>query len=234
MASMNGVSPNPVNYLMRPDRRVGIVGYGAYVPRFRLPGSEVARVWTGGVGGSPVTEKAVAGPDEDVTTMRIEAARNALARAGIDPTGPACGVDRQREPPLCRQADQHHRRGEYWRVAQHPGRRLGVRLQGRHRSSPGFDRHRRQRHGPVHAEHWDGHRPVAARRRARIHGGQWRRGLRHRPGGRVGRRLSRAATASSPTRRTSGGAPTRAIPVTASASPANRLTSTMSSPPAAS
>jgi hydroxymethylglutaryl-CoA synthase len=70
---------------MRPDRRVGIVGYGAYVPRFRLPGSEVARVWTGGYGGAPVTEKAVAGPDEDVTTMSIEAARNALARAGIDP-----------------------------------------------------------------------------------------------------------------------------------------------------
>jgi hydroxymethylglutaryl-CoA synthase len=70
---------------MRPDRRVGIVGYGAYVPRFRLPGSEVARIWTGGLGGSPVTEKAVAGPDEDVTTMSIEAARNALARAAIDP-----------------------------------------------------------------------------------------------------------------------------------------------------
>lgn len=85
MVSMNGVNPNPVNYLMRPDRRVGIVGYGAYVPRFRLPGAEVARVWTGGLGGAPVTEKAVAGPDEDVTTMSIEAARNALARAGIDP-----------------------------------------------------------------------------------------------------------------------------------------------------
>ncbi|HYO87464.1 MAG TPA: hydroxymethylglutaryl-CoA synthase [Candidatus Limnocylindrales bacterium] len=85
MVSMNGASPQPVNLLMRPDRSVGIVGYGAYVPRFRLPGSEVARVWTGGLGGSPVTEKAVAGPDEDVTTMSIEAARNALARAGIDP-----------------------------------------------------------------------------------------------------------------------------------------------------
>ncbi len=71
--------------LMRPDRQVGIVGYGAYVPRYRLPGSEVARVWTNGLGGSPITEKAVAGLDEDVTTMSIEAARNALARAGIDP-----------------------------------------------------------------------------------------------------------------------------------------------------
>lgn len=71
--------------LMRPIQQVGIVGYGAYIPRYRLPGSEVARVWTNGLGGSPVTEKAVAGLDEDVTTMSIEAARNAVARAGIDP-----------------------------------------------------------------------------------------------------------------------------------------------------
>ena len=85
MVSMDGTSPRPLNLLMQPDRRAGIVGYGAYVPRFRLPGSEVARVWTGSLGGSPVTEKAVAGPDEDVTTMSIEAARNAPARAAIDP-----------------------------------------------------------------------------------------------------------------------------------------------------
>jgi hydroxymethylglutaryl-CoA synthase len=72
-------------FLLRPDRQVGIVGYGSYVPRYRLPGTEVARVWTNGLGGSPVTEKAVAGPDEDVTTMAVEAARNAVARAAIDP-----------------------------------------------------------------------------------------------------------------------------------------------------
>jgi hydroxymethylglutaryl-CoA synthase len=70
---------------MRPDRKVGVVGYGAYVPRYRLPGSEVARIWTNGLGGSPVKEKAVAGLDEDVTTMSVEAARNALARARISP-----------------------------------------------------------------------------------------------------------------------------------------------------
>lgn len=73
------------NLLMRPDRQVGIVGYGAYVPRYRLPGAEIVRVWTNGLGGSPVKEKAVAGLDEDVVTMSIEAARNAVARAGIDP-----------------------------------------------------------------------------------------------------------------------------------------------------
>jgi hydroxymethylglutaryl-CoA synthase len=71
--------------VLKTDRPVGIVGYGAYVPRYRLPGTEVARVWTGGAGGSPVKEKAVAGLDEDVITMSIEAAQNALKRAAIDP-----------------------------------------------------------------------------------------------------------------------------------------------------
>src|SRR5260221_5329106 len=75
-----------VRNLMKTNRTVGIVGYGAYVPRYRLPAKEVARVWTGGLGGVPIKEKAVAGLDEDVITMSIEAARNALARAQIDPT----------------------------------------------------------------------------------------------------------------------------------------------------
>lgn len=77
----NGLRPK----MMKPSRDVGIVGYGAYVPRFRLPASEVARVWTEGTGGLPIKEKAVPGLDEDVATMSIEAARNAVARAGIDP-----------------------------------------------------------------------------------------------------------------------------------------------------
>ena len=72
--------------ILKSDREVGLIGYGAYVPRYRLPASEVARVWTGGQGGTPVKEKSVPGLDEDVVTMSIEAARNALARAdGVDP-----------------------------------------------------------------------------------------------------------------------------------------------------
>jgi hydroxymethylglutaryl-CoA synthase len=66
---------------LKPDREVGIVGYGAYVPRFRLPATEVERIWTEGEGGTPISEKAVAGLDEDVVTISVEAARNALARA---------------------------------------------------------------------------------------------------------------------------------------------------------
>ena len=74
------------NILLKPNRPVGISGYGAYVPRYRLPASEVARVWTDGQGGLPIKEKAVPGLDEDVATMSIESARNALKRAGIPPT----------------------------------------------------------------------------------------------------------------------------------------------------
>lgn len=70
--------------LMKPDRPVGIVGYGAYVPRYRLPATEVSEMWTGGTGGTPIIEKSVNGLDEDVATMSVEAARNALARAQID------------------------------------------------------------------------------------------------------------------------------------------------------
>ena len=42
-------------------------------------------MWTNGQGGVPIKEKAVNGLDEDVTSMSIEAARNALARAEINP-----------------------------------------------------------------------------------------------------------------------------------------------------
>src|SRR5512132_2905454 len=71
--------------LLKPAKPVGIIGYGSYVPRYRLPAKEVARVWTGGKGGLPIKKKAVPGIDEDVITMSIEAARNAMKRAQIDP-----------------------------------------------------------------------------------------------------------------------------------------------------
>lgn len=70
--------------IMKPKRDVGIIGYGAYVPRFRIRAEEIARVWGGADDGLPIEEKSVPGLDEDTVTMSIEAARNALARAGID------------------------------------------------------------------------------------------------------------------------------------------------------
>jgi len=73
--------------MLKPERDVGIVGYGAYVPRYRLPADEIARIWMDGKGGTPIKEKSVPGLDEDVVTMSLEAARNTLARAyDVDPS----------------------------------------------------------------------------------------------------------------------------------------------------
>jgi hydroxymethylglutaryl-CoA synthase len=71
--------------MMRPTRPVGLIGYGVYIPRYRIAAREIARMWTDGRGGTPVQSKSVPGPDEDTVTMSIEAARSAIARAGVDP-----------------------------------------------------------------------------------------------------------------------------------------------------
>ncbi|GAB4426640.1 MAG: hydroxymethylglutaryl-CoA synthase [Anaerolineae bacterium] len=70
---------------MKPTINTGIVGYGVYIPQYRIPAREIARVWKEGHGGVPIREKAVPGPDEDTMTIGLEAARNALARAQINP-----------------------------------------------------------------------------------------------------------------------------------------------------
>lgn len=85
MSNYPGNSEGSETILLKPARPVGIIGYGAYVPRYRLPASEVARIWTEGQSGVPIKEKSVPGLDEDVITMSIEASRNALARAEIAP-----------------------------------------------------------------------------------------------------------------------------------------------------
>ncbi|HLC76616.1 MAG TPA: hydroxymethylglutaryl-CoA synthase [archaeon] len=67
--------------------QVGIVGYGAYIPRFRIKVEEIAKVWNTNAAaikdGLLVDEKSVPNDDEDTVTISVEAARNALARAGI-------------------------------------------------------------------------------------------------------------------------------------------------------
>ncbi|MFP3220299.1 MAG: hydroxymethylglutaryl-CoA synthase [Candidatus Marsarchaeota archaeon] len=75
---------------MKPKNGVSVYGWGSYVPPYRLTVAEVSRVW----GRDPkqyedelnVKEKAVAGPDEDSATMAVEAAKNALARASVQPS----------------------------------------------------------------------------------------------------------------------------------------------------
>ena len=83
---MNAAKENEKkSLLLKPNRPVGITGYGAYIPQYRLPAAEIARVWGGSDEGLPIKEKSVPGLDEDTVTMSVEAARNALKRAGINP-----------------------------------------------------------------------------------------------------------------------------------------------------
>ncbi len=70
-------------------RNAGIISYGAYVPRFRILPDEIARIW--GEDGEAIKKglmifsKSVPYPDEDVITISVEAARNALARSDVNP-----------------------------------------------------------------------------------------------------------------------------------------------------
>ena len=69
---------------------VGIVSYGAYIPRYRIEPAEIGRVW--GVDGKAmgkglfINQKSVPSPDEDVVTIAAEAARGMMARVpDVDP-----------------------------------------------------------------------------------------------------------------------------------------------------
>ncbi len=66
----------------------GIVGYGVYIPIYRIKTAEIAMVWgeepkriETGLG---IIEKAVGGIDEDTATIATAAASNAVKMAGID------------------------------------------------------------------------------------------------------------------------------------------------------
>lgn len=65
--------------------QVRIIGYGGYIPIYRIPQKEIARIWGRSGRAIPPNEKAVAAPDEDVVTMSVESALNALLRAKISP-----------------------------------------------------------------------------------------------------------------------------------------------------
>ncbi len=68
---------------------VGIVGYGTHIPRYRIKVEEIAKVWGADAPaykkGLNLNEKSVPGPDEDCATLSVNAARNAVRRAGTNP-----------------------------------------------------------------------------------------------------------------------------------------------------
>ncbi|RLG15048.1 MAG: hydroxymethylglutaryl-CoA synthase [Candidatus Nanohalarchaeota archaeon] len=65
-----------------------IIGYGAYIPKYRIKTEQIAAVWGADPNsiknGLKINEKAVAGVDEDSATIGVEATKNALKRAQID------------------------------------------------------------------------------------------------------------------------------------------------------
>jgi hydroxymethylglutaryl-CoA synthase len=67
--------------------KLGIVGYGSYVPCYRVTAQEIAREnhhdWKKIAASLGVIEKSVPANDEDAITLGVCAARNALKRAGI-------------------------------------------------------------------------------------------------------------------------------------------------------
>jgi hydroxymethylglutaryl-CoA synthase len=71
------------------NKKVGIIGYGAYIPRYRIKVEDIARVWGADAQsykkGLEVQQKSVPGPDQDTISMSVEATKHALKRAGINP-----------------------------------------------------------------------------------------------------------------------------------------------------
>jgi len=68
---------------------IGIISYGANIPRFRIKVEDIASVWgkegktiSSGLG---IIEKSVPGIDQDTATISVEAARAALKRCAINP-----------------------------------------------------------------------------------------------------------------------------------------------------
>ena len=68
---------------------VGIVGYGAHIPKYRVKVEDIAEVWGKDANsikkGLIVNEKSLPGPDEDTATIAVEASRRAVNRGGINP-----------------------------------------------------------------------------------------------------------------------------------------------------
>jgi hydroxymethylglutaryl-CoA synthase len=71
------------------SRKSGLVGYGVYLPRYKVTVEEIARTFGTDAEtfkrGLALEEKGVGNLDEDTGTYSVEAARRAINHAGIDP-----------------------------------------------------------------------------------------------------------------------------------------------------
>lgn len=68
----------------------GIVSYGVYIPKYRIKASDIASLWGKNAKDIEkslgVSEKSVAGFDEDAVTLAFEASVSALEKAGLTPS----------------------------------------------------------------------------------------------------------------------------------------------------
>lgn len=71
-------------------KQVGIVGYGTYIPWYRIKLEEIAQAWKKDgreiVGSLGISEKTVPGVDEDAVTIALEAALNVFQGVSVEPT----------------------------------------------------------------------------------------------------------------------------------------------------
>src|SRR3990167_7987701 len=65
----------------------GIIGYGLYIPKYRIETAEIAKMWQKDpmeiFTGLKVRQKSIHGIDEDTVTISIEAGKRAISMAGI-------------------------------------------------------------------------------------------------------------------------------------------------------
>jgi hydroxymethylglutaryl-CoA synthase len=70
--------------------KTGIIGYGVYIPKYRIKAEEIANAWNQNIqkikSGLLIQEKSLPGSDEDSATIAVESSQNALARSNIDKT----------------------------------------------------------------------------------------------------------------------------------------------------
>lgn len=75
--------------MKNPQKTIGIVSYGSYIPRNRIRIAEIAAAWGKNAQAMEkslgIIEKTVAGNDEDTITLAVNAANTAVAAGKIDP-----------------------------------------------------------------------------------------------------------------------------------------------------